>query len=177
MSSHLVNISCWGRNYKYENKPLQNHTSQKKPKSTAADFRMRFWMCAYFQGVLNHYIIKWRLEIIVSCLVPLPSFELRWTLMTMALNAFLSVLRPNCNSVCRLRCDKSWRVCLDCHHSSAVIEPCNPISCENCFLSYGDFCVLYSAKLCFVFGQKWLIAGICSAAWGNFKWDIRKCYF
>ena len=30
--------------------------------------------------------------------------------------------------------------------SSAVIEPHDPISCENCFLSYGDFCVLYSGK-------------------------------
>ena len=30
--------------------------------------------------------------------------------------------------------------------SSVVIEPCDPISCENCFLSYGDFCVLYSGK-------------------------------
>ena len=30
--------------------------------------------------------------------------------------------------------------------SSAVIEPHGPISCENCFFSYGDFCVLYSGK-------------------------------
>ena len=30
--------------------------------------------------------------------------------------------------------------------SSAVIEPHDPILCENCFLSYGDFCVLYSGK-------------------------------
>ena len=30
MSSQLVNILCGGRNSKYENKPLQNHTSQKK---------------------------------------------------------------------------------------------------------------------------------------------------
>ena len=32
--------------------------------------------------------------------------------MTMALRAFLCVLCPDCNSVCRLRCEKSWRVCL-----------------------------------------------------------------
>ena len=25
--------------------------------------------------------------------------------------------------------------------SLAVIEPCDPISCENCFHSYGDFCI------------------------------------
>ena len=30
--------------------------------------------------------------------------------MTMALRAFLSALCPDCNSVCRLRCEKSWRV-------------------------------------------------------------------
>ena len=66
--------------------------------------------------------------------------------MTMALRVFLSVLCPGCNSVCRLRCDKSWRVCQDCHRSSAVTEPRDSISCENCFLSYGDFCVLYSGK-------------------------------
>ena len=35
--------------------------------------------------------------------------------------------------------DKSW--C-----ARAVIEPHDPISCKNCFLSYGDFCVLYSGK-------------------------------
>ena len=29
--------------------------------------------------------------------------------------------------------------------SSAVIEPHDPILCENCF-NYGDFCVLYSGK-------------------------------
>ena len=37
-------------------------------------------------------------------------------------------------------------MCQDHHHSSAATEPCDPISCENCFLSYGDFCVLYSGK-------------------------------
>ena len=148
----------------------------------AAGFRMKFWMREHFQGVLNHYNIKWRLEIIVSCLVPQRLFEPRWTRMTMALRAFLSVLCLDCNSVCRLRCDKSWRVCQDRHHLSAVIEPHDPISCENCFLSYGEFCVLYSgkivfciqAKLCFVFRQKWLIVGIRLVAWGNYKWDIRK---
>ena len=50
--------------------------------------------------------------------------------------------------------------------SSEVIEPRDPISCENCFLSYGDFC--------FVFRQKRLIAGICSVAWDDSKRDIRK---
>ena len=30
--------------------------------------------------------------------------------------------------------------------SSAATEPRDLISCENCFLSYGDFCVLYSSK-------------------------------
>ena len=56
VSSHLVNILCWGCNYKYENKPLQNHTSWKKISHcycslTAADFRTSFWMRAHFQGV------------------------------------------------------------------------------------------------------------------------------
>ena len=32
--------------------------------------------------------------------------------MTMALHAFLCVLCPDCNSVCQLHCEKSWRVCL-----------------------------------------------------------------
>ena len=66
--------------------------------------------------------------------------------MTMALRPFLSVLCPDCNSVCRLRWDKSRRVCQDRHHSSTVTEPRVLISCENCFLSYGEFCVLYSGK-------------------------------
>ena len=42
--------------------------------------------------------------------------------MTMALCAFLSVLCPDCNSVCQLRCDKSWRVY---QGPSAVTEPCD----------------------------------------------------
>ena len=76
--------------------------------------------------------------------------------MTMALRVFLSVLCPDCNSVCRLCCDKSWRVCQDRHHSSAVTEPRDPISCENCFLSYRDFCVLHSGKsdLLLAFAQR-----------------------
>ena len=32
--------------------------------------------------------------------------------MKMTLRGFLCVLWPNGNSVCRLRCEKSWRVCL-----------------------------------------------------------------
>ena len=32
--------------------------------------------------------------------------------MTMALRVFLCLLCPDCNSVCRLLCEKSWRVCL-----------------------------------------------------------------
>ena len=32
--------------------------------------------------------------------------------MRMTLRAFLCVLCPDCNSVCRLRSEKSWRVCL-----------------------------------------------------------------
>ena len=35
------------------------------------------------------------------------------------------------------------------HHSTAVIEPRDPISCENCFLSFVDFCFLYSGKVVF----------------------------
>ena len=40
--------------------------------------------------------------------------------------------------------------------SSAVIEPRDLILCENCFLSYGDFCVLYSGKsdLLLAFAQR-----------------------
>ena len=67
--------------------------------------------------------------------------------MTMAFHAFLSVLRPNCNSVCRLRCDKSRRVCQDRHHSSAVIEPRDPISRENFFLVTEIFVFCILAKL------------------------------
>ena len=74
--------------------------------------------------------------------------------MTIALHAFLSVLYLGCNSVCRLRCDKSWRVCQDLHHPSAVIKPRDTISCENCFLSYGDFCVLYSGIIVFCIQAK-----------------------
>ena len=73
---------------------------------------MMFGMLAHIQGFLNHYNIKLRLEIVVYCLVPLWPFEPRWTGMTVALHGFLSVLCPDCNSVCRLRCEKSWRVCL-----------------------------------------------------------------
>ena len=38
--------------------------------------------------------------------------------MTVALCAFLFVLCPDCNSVCRLCCDKSWRVCQGRHQQS-----------------------------------------------------------
>ena len=69
-------------------------------------------MRAHIQGFLNHYNVKLRLQVVVYCLVPLWSFEPRWSGMIMALRAFLSVLCPDCNSVCRLRCEKSWRVCL-----------------------------------------------------------------
>ena len=69
-------------------------------------------MRAHIQVFLNHYNVKLRLEVVVYCLVPLWSFEPRWTGMTVALRAVLSVLCPDCNSVCRLRCEKSWRMCL-----------------------------------------------------------------
>ena len=39
--------------------------------------------------------------------------------MTMSLRAFLSVLCLDCNSVCRLCCDKSWRVCHG-HHKQSL---------------------------------------------------------
>ena len=38
--------------------------------------------------------------------------------MTMPLGAFLSVLCPDCNSVRRLHCDKSWRDCQGRHQQS-----------------------------------------------------------
>ena len=138
-------------------------------------------MHAHFQGVLNHYNIKWRLEIVVSCLVPLQSFELSWTRVEWQFHCahfFLYCVRTV--SVCRLRCDKSWWVCQGRHQQS--LNRLIRFRVKIVFFSYGDFCVLYSgksvlciqAKVCFVFRQKWLIAGIRSAAWGNFKWDIRK---
>ena len=46
------------------------------------------------------------------------------------------------------------RVCQGRHHSSAVIEPRDPISCENCFLSYRDFCGMYSGKIVFCIQAK-----------------------
>ena len=66
---------------------------------TAADCRMGFWMRAHIQGVLNQYNVKWRLEVSVYGLVPLWSFEPRWTWIRMALCEFLSVLCLDCTCV------------------------------------------------------------------------------
>ena len=60
--------------------------------------------------------------------------------MKMPLRGFLCVLWPNGNSVCRLRCEKSWRACL--HLQSAqnvkvkLLSIIRGVSTEKLLLTY-----------------------------------------
>ena len=80
--------------------------------------------------------------------------------MTMSLRTFLSVLCPDCNSVCRLCCDKSWRMCQGRHQQSLnyMIRFRVKIAflVTEIFVFYiqakSVFCI--QAKACFVFRQK-----------------------
>ena len=103
-------------------------------------------MRAHFQGALNHYNIKWRMEIVVPCLVPLRS--LLWQ--CHCAHFFLHCVRTVI--VCRLRCDNSWRVCQGRHQQSLnhVIRFCVQIA----FLVTEIFVFCIQAKVCFVFRQK-----------------------
>ena len=66
---------------------------------STADCRLRYWMRAHIQGVLNHYNVKLRMQVVVYWRFPLWSFELRWSWMIMALRAVLCVLCPKCKCV------------------------------------------------------------------------------
>ena len=73
--------------------------------------------------------------------------------MAAALRAFLSVLCPDCNSVCQLCCDKSWIVChcQGCHQQS--LNHMIRFRVKIVFLVTEIFVFCIQAKVCFVFRQ------------------------